>query len=92
MWRLGAGDRRDVYGHTEQVRAISFTPDSRLMATGSWDRTVRIWPVPTADRLLVTRHAPFDRGLPVAPDAVAGWLAGATRARVDETGVLANPR
>ncbi|MER6251813.1 hypothetical protein ABT224_10620 [Streptomyces sp. NPDC001584] len=30
-------------GHTSDVVSISFAPKSRILATASWDRTVRLW-------------------------------------------------
>ncbi|WKD36985.1 hypothetical protein KO717_00120 [Streptomyces xanthophaeus] len=30
-------------GHTSDVVSISFAPHSRILATASWDRTVRLW-------------------------------------------------
>jgi WD40 repeat protein len=30
-------------GHTEPITGAAFSPDSRLLATGSFDRTVRVW-------------------------------------------------
>jgi len=32
-------------GHRERVVWVGFSPDSTLLATASWDGTVRIWPV-----------------------------------------------
>ena len=32
-------------GHTAKVTALAFSPDSGLLATGSADRTVRVWDV-----------------------------------------------
>jgi len=40
---------RRFIGHTSQVTAISFTPDSQLLASGSLDKTVRIWNVQYPD-------------------------------------------
>lgn len=42
LWKPGAADPVLLTGHNEAVSALSFAPDGRL-ATGSSDRTVRIW-------------------------------------------------
>ena len=38
-----------VRGHTEQVAAVAFGPDSRHLITGSWDDTVRLWDITVLD-------------------------------------------
>eukprot|EP00291_Cryptomonas_curvata_P012045 CAMPEP_0172202854 /NCGR_PEP_ID=MMETSP1050-20130122/30922_1 /TAXON_ID=233186 /ORGANISM="Cryptomonas curvata, Strain CCAP979/52" /LENGTH=82 /DNA_ID=CAMNT_0012880929 /DNA_START=176 /DNA_END=421 /DNA_ORIENTATION=- len=30
-------------GHTDNIRCLAFSPDSRFLATGSDDRSVRVW-------------------------------------------------
>lgn len=35
--------RGSLYGHTDAVRAMAFSPDSTRLATGSLDGTIRLW-------------------------------------------------
>src|SRR5262249_54541999 len=32
-----------LYGHTNTVWRVAFSPDGTLLATGSWDQTARLW-------------------------------------------------
>lgn len=33
-------------GHKKSVKSISFSPDGKTMASGSWDKTIRLWNLP----------------------------------------------
>ncbi len=37
-----------VAGHFDGVRTVAILPDSELLASGSWDKNVRLWNVTTA--------------------------------------------
>jgi WD40 repeat protein len=30
-------------GHTEEVRSVAFSPDGKLIASGSRDSTIKVW-------------------------------------------------
>jgi eukaryotic-like serine/threonine-protein kinase len=53
---------------------VAFSPDGRLLLTGCWDRTARLWPVP----------------VPVAgaPERVRLWAQVLTGLELDDDGVI----
>lgn len=48
IWNAASGAvLHTLQGHSSLVRTVAFSPDSRLLATGSDDKTARIWDVAT---------------------------------------------
>ena len=46
LWSVQTGRLLDVLtGHEGPISALTFSPTSTLLASGSWDRTVRLWDV-----------------------------------------------
>ncbi|MEQ9320682.1 MAG: WD40 repeat domain-containing protein, partial [Polyangiaceae bacterium] len=44
LWGLGEdAEHRVIHGHRNEVNSVDFTPDGRVMVTGSDDGTVRTW-------------------------------------------------
>ena len=47
LWDPLSGDVSEASGHSDDIRAMTFSPDGTLLATGSVDRTARLWDAAT---------------------------------------------
>jgi WD40 repeat protein len=54
-------------GHTASVSAVAFSPDGRLLASGSDDKTVRLWDVETGRAIHVLEHSEQVEGIAFMP-------------------------
>ncbi|GAA3688414.1 hypothetical protein GCM10023081_27190 [Arthrobacter ginkgonis] len=63
--------------HGSAVNAVAFSPDGARLATGSWDKTARIWDAGTGAELLRLRHNTVVNTVAFSPDgarlATGSW-------------------
>jgi WD40 repeat protein len=62
---------RTLKGHAHYVWTVAFSPDSRYLASGSWDSTVKVWDLAapeSAEPVTLRGHAGFIRSLAFSPD------------------------
>ena len=72
VWRVKDGSVAvELLGHVSNVHRASWSPDGRLIATASADRSVRIWDQDTGNLLAVLAHPTPVQAVGFAPDAGA---------------------
>lgn len=69
VWRLGEGTpERVIEGHTGPVAALAVSPDGRLVASASWDGTVRVTPLGAGEARVLEGHQGPVNGVAFLPD------------------------
>ena len=78
IWDLSTGRVLDLRGHTALVRGLACSPDGRRLATGSDDRTIKLWDTTTGEEVFTLRgHTAGVICVAFSPDgrriASGGW-------------------
>ena len=78
IWDLSTGRVLDLRGHTALVQGLASSPDGRRLATGSDDRTIKLWDTTTGEEVFTLRgHTAGVICVAFSPDgrriASGGW-------------------
>jgi WD40 repeat protein/predicted Ser/Thr protein kinase len=69
LWELGVQTGASVLrGHTNDVYPVAYSPDGQWIASGSWDKTLRLWDAATGEICAVLPHPGVLRTLAFSPD------------------------
>jgi WD40 repeat protein len=63
--------------HTERAWSLAFSPDGRMLVSGSWDGLVKLWEVETGSLVWSGRHTGIINSVAFAPDGSLLASAGA---------------
>ena len=74
MWQPGSPVPAQVLeGHTAPMVGLAVSPDGKLVASASWDRTIRLWPLAGGTPRVLEGHQQNVNGVAFTPD---GQVAG----------------
>jgi cytochrome c len=72
IWVPGRSEPVQTFvGHTAPVASLAVSPDGKRIASASWDRTVRVWPVDGGEATVLEGHKQNVNGLAFMPDGRA---------------------
>jgi WD40 repeat protein len=73
LWDVGSqADAPVLSGHDKDVYPVAYSPDGQWIASGSWDKTVRLWDAVTGESCAILAHPDVVRVLDFSPDS--SWL------------------
>jgi WD40 repeat protein/serine/threonine protein kinase len=73
VWDVGAPKRvHELPGHTKWIYGVAYSPDGKWLATGGWDRTIKLRDATSGEeKLTIFAHNGFVLDLAFSPDSRA---------------------
>jgi WD40 repeat protein/transcriptional regulator with XRE-family HTH domain len=69
VWEAGGQTLHRIWqAHTERAWSLAFSPDGRMLASGSWDGLVKLWEVESGGQVWSGRHTGNINSVAFAPD------------------------
>lgn len=69
LWEVGLGTKAiALKGHTKRVDCLAFSPDGKLLATGSRDKTLKLWDVASGKERVTLQNPGDVDSLAFSPD------------------------
>ena len=69
LWDAHTGEHKRTLIAKKLIKSIAFSPDGKILASGSNDETIRLWDVATGkNKMVLTEHNEWVDGLAFSPD------------------------
>ncbi|HEY6700767.1 MAG TPA: c-type cytochrome [Pseudolabrys sp.] len=69
VWTPGQQQPDRIFdGHTAPIASLAVSPDNTMLASASWDRTIRLWPLNGGEPRVLEGNAQNANGVAFSPD------------------------
>jgi cytochrome c len=69
IWTAGRQQPDEIFeGHRAPISGLAVSPDGSMLASASWDRTVRLWPLGSGAKRVLEGHLQNVNGVAFMPD------------------------
>jgi len=69
IWTAGRQQPDEVFeGHRAPIASLAVSPDGSMLASASWDDTVRLWPLGSGTKRVLEGHSQHVNGVAFMPD------------------------